>query len=129
MNIFASIGIATVIFLVIFIILMIGTFIKDRIVLRRFYRENQKVNKWISISKGLPDNRQYDWVLVTIREKSTGFLLMPRIMEYRADKNDWYDDQIGWFKEKFNGENAYDDVWEIVAWMPLPEPYAESENE
>ena len=124
MSVFTSIGITTVIFLVIFIILMIGTFIKDRINLWRFYRENQKVNKWISISKGLPDNRQYDWVLVTIREKSTGFLFKPRIMEYRAGKNDWYDDQIGWFKEKFNGENAYDDVWEIVAWMPLPEPYA-----
>ena len=72
--------------------------------------------KWIPVTEALPNNEEYDWVLGQIRETDSGYLWIPRQVEYREIKDDWYEDSIGWLKE--NPDHAF----EVIAWMPLPEP-------
>ena len=73
--------------------------------------------KWIPVTEALPNNEEYDWVLGQIRETDSGYLWIPRQVEYREIKDDWYEDSIGWLKE--NPDHAF----EVIAWMPLPEPW------
>ena len=73
--------------------------------------------KWIPVTEALPNNEEYDWVLGQIRETDSGYLWIPRQVEYREIKDDWYEDSIGWLKE--NPDHAF----EAIAWMPLPESY------
>ena len=73
--------------------------------------------KWIPVTEALPNNEEYDWVLGQIRETDSGYLWIPRQVEYREIKDDWYEDSIGWLKE--NPDHAF----EVIAWMPLPERY------
>jgi len=87
---------------------------------RREYVEGQGCeffdngNRWIPISERLPEDKTY--VLTTIK-------IPNRIAHARSG---WYE---GGFFHNDNG-----DVWkatdmEVIAWMPLPEPYkAESEG-
>ena len=71
--------------------------------------------RWIPVTEALPNNS--DWVLGQIRETDSGYLWIPRVVEYREIKDDWYEDSIGWLKK--NPDHAF----EVIAWMPLPEPY------
>lgn len=73
--------------------------------------------RWIPVTEALPNNEEYDWVLGQIRETDSGYLWIPRQVEYREIKDDWYEDSIGWLKE--NPDHAF----EVIAWMPLPKPY------
>ena len=73
--------------------------------------------KWTPVTEALPNNEEYDWVLGQIRETDSGYLWIPRQVEYREIKDDWYEDSIGWLKE--NPDHAF----EVIAWMPLPESY------
>lgn len=72
---------------------------------------------WIPCSIRKPDNRIDDWVLVQIREADTGYLWIPKVAEYRAAKNDWYLEELGWLSDDPNSR------FEVIAWMPLPEQY------
>ena len=74
-------------------------------------QEQPTVNTWIPCSERLPEDlndKNIDCFLVT-----DGFLIW---MAY-------YNSEIGWqFAECTNSRNKID--WtEIIAWMPLPEPY------
>lgn len=80
-------------------------------------KHDELMPKWIPVSEALPDNEEYDWVLGQIRETDSGYLWIPRQVEYREIKDDWYEDSIGWLKK--NPDHAF----EVIAWMPLPEPY------
>ena len=73
-----------------------------------------EARKWIPVREALPNS---DWVLGQIREKDSGYLWIPRQVEYRESRDDWYEESIGWFKED------PDHVFEVIAWMPLPEVY------
>ena len=73
--------------------------------------------RWIPVTEALPNNEEYDWVLGQIRETDSGYLWIPRQVEYREIKDDWYEDSIGWLKK--NPDHAF----EVIAWMPLPEPW------
>ena len=73
-----------------------------------------EARKWISVREALPNS---DWVLGQIREKDSGYLWIPRQVEYRESRDDWYEESIGWFKED------PDHAFEVIAWMPLPEVY------
>lgn len=79
---------------------------------------------WIPCSEQLPDNYEHDWVLAQVQEDN-GYLWIPKVMEYRQSKDDWYLDSEngGWLKERYGG------AFKVVAWMPLPEPYKESKND
>lgn len=70
--------------------------------------------KWISVKDRVPDNKEHDWVLAQVVEDN-GFMHIPRVMEYRQAKNDWFEETYGWLSEH-NG------LFSVTHWMPLPEP-------
>lgn len=72
------------------------------------------VQEWISVKDRLPDNKEYDWVLAQVVEDN-GFMHIPRVMEYRQAKDDWFEDTYGWLSEH-NGS------FSVTHWMPLPQP-------
>jgi hypothetical protein len=69
-------------------------------------------SKWIPVTERLPEH--YDTYLVTVKDELHGGLhtivckYIPTNIVFR------------WFKQDINGG--------VVAWMPLPEPYKESED-
>ena len=71
-------------------------------------------SKWISVEDRLPDNSQYDWVLVQIVEDN-GYKHIPCVMEYRQNKSDWFNEFYGWLSNH-NG------VFKVTHWQPIPEP-------
>ena len=68
--------------------------------------------KWISVKDRLPDNKEHDWVLAQVVEDN-GFMHIPRVMEYRQAKNDWFEETYGWLSEH-NG------LFSVTHWIPLP---------
>ena len=72
------------------------------------------VQEWVSVDDRLPDNKEYDWVLAQVVEDN-GFMHIPKVMEYRQSKNDWFEETYGWLSEH-NG------AFTVTHWMPLPEP-------
>ena len=71
------------------------------------------VQEWISVKDRLPDNKEHDWVLAQVVENN-GYMHIPKVMEYRQSKNDWFEETYGWLSEH-NG------VFTVTHWMPLPE--------
>ena len=80
-------------------------------------KHDELMPKWTPVTEALPNNAEYDWVLGQIRETDSGYLWIPRQVEYREGKDDWYEESIGWLKE--NPDHAF----EVIAWMPLPKVY------
>ena len=72
------------------------------------------VQEWISVKDRLPNNKEHDWVLAQVVE-ANGYMHIPRVMEYRQLKNDWFEETYGWLSEH-NG------VFTVTHWMPLPKP-------
>ena len=72
------------------------------------------VQEWISVNDRLPDNKEHDWVLAQVVEDN-GFMHIPKVMEYRQSKNDWFEETYGWLSEH-NG------AFTVTHWMPLPKP-------
>ena len=70
------------------------------------------VQEWISVTDRLPDNKEYDWVLAQVVEDN-GYMHIPRVMEYRQAKDDWFEETYGWLSEH-NG------LFSVTHWMPLP---------
>lgn len=77
-----------------------------------------QVGGWIPVTERLPKDCGEDWVLVQIRERDCGFLWIPRVGEERNGK--W------WLTDD---EEPLEDMFEVIAWQPLPEPFKESEEE
>lgn len=80
-----------------------------------------KTGHWIPVSERLPSDCNEDWVLVQIQEDN-GYLWIPRVAEYRKNKDDWFAHDVGWLKR-------HDGAFKVIAWMPLPEPYKPQESE
>ena len=72
------------------------------------------VQEWISVKDRLPDNKEHDWVLAQVVEDN-GYMHIPRVMEYRQAKDDWFEETYGWLSEH-NG------VFTVTHWMPIPKP-------
>ena len=72
------------------------------------------VQEWISVKDRLPDNKEHDWVLAQVVEDN-GYMHIPRVMEYRQAKDDWFEETYGWLSEH-NG------LFSVTHWMPLPNP-------
>ena len=78
------------------------------------------VQEWISVKDRLPDNKEHDWVLAQVVEDN-GYMHIPKVMEYRQLKNDWFEETYGWLSEH-NG------LFSVTHWMPLPKPPKEEES-
>ena len=76
--------------------------------------KGEPVQEWISVDDRLPDNKEHDWVLAQVVEDN-GFMHIPKVMEYRQSRNDWFEETYGWLSEH-NG------AFTVTHWMPLPEP-------
>ena len=76
--------------------------------------KGEPVQEWISVKDRLPDNKEHDWVLAQVVEDN-GFLHIPKVMEYRQQRNDWFEETYGWLSEH-NG------AFTVTHWMPLPQP-------
>ena len=72
------------------------------------------VQEWISVKDRLPDNKEHDWVLAQVVEDN-GYMHIPRVMEYRQAKDDWFEETYGWLSEH-NG------LFSVTHWMPMPNP-------
>ena len=70
------------------------------------------VQEWIPVKDRLPDNKEYDWVLAQVVEDN-GYMHIPKVMEYRQSKNDWFEETYGWLSEH-NG------AFTVTHWMPIP---------
>ena len=71
------------------------------------------VQEWISVKDRLPDNKEHDWVLAQVVEDN-GYIHIPKVVEYRQLRNDWFEETYGWLSEH-NG------LFSVTHWMPLPE--------
>ena len=83
--------------------------------------------KWIPVSERLPDERKN--CLVTFKDGYVGIMCYALDL-YRVDEYDFCTKKgkAGWYE--YDSEWGYYSRDDIVAWMPLPEPYkAESEDE
>ena len=70
------------------------------------------VQEWISVKDRLPDNKEHDWVLAQVVEDN-GYMHIPKVMEYRQLRNDWFEETYGWLSEH-NG------LFSVTHWMSLP---------
>lgn len=54
---------------------------------------------WIPIDKHKPNPKYWDWVLVALREKSTGIFFIPKVAEFGRHNGRWHfdnDDTTEW---------------------------------
>ena len=81
------------------------------------------MDKWIPVSERLPE--EYGEYLITWKTSDVSDLLFISVCEYETSYE--YDAE----KHRFKGEWIVDDYmlahsdYEVIAWMPLPEPYKE----
>ena len=87
---------------------------QKEIIADRLIANGVTVQEWISVTDRLPDNKEHDWVLAQVVEDN-GFMHIPKVMEYRQQRNDWFEETYGWLSEH-NG------AFTVTHWMPLPEP-------
>ena len=87
---------------------------RKEIIADRLIASGVTVQEWISVKDRLPDNKEHDWVLAQVVEDN-GYMHIPRVMEYRQQRNDWFEETYGWLSEH-NG------VFSVTHWMPLPQP-------
>lgn len=88
--------------------------IRNTEVAARLIDNGVTVQEWISVDDRLPDNKEHDWVLAQVVEDN-GYMHIPRVMEYRQSRNDWFEETYGWLSEH-NG------LFSVTHWMPLPQP-------
>lgn len=90
--------------------------------------QNQPV--WIPVSERLPDDGDVRFYMCIVENHEED---LPMFCQYEEDRGfgfwrDYYDgDTLGFVDSEFqtNEELGYE---KVVAWMPLPEPYRESEE-
>ena len=73
----------------------------------------------IPIAKYKPNRKYWDWVLVDLREKTTGVFFIPKVAEYSPEKDNWHfeSDYDTEFRARFYSEQC-----DFVYWHKLPKP-------
>ena len=82
--------------------------------------EKQATSEWVSVKERLPDNKEHDWVLAQVVEDN-GFMHIPKVMEYRQNRDDWFEETYGWL-------SAHNGAFIVTHWMPLPTPPKEGQE-
>ena len=86
----------------------------------------EQKSEWIPVSERLPDNQKR--CLVTFEAKYTDIMCYAQDL-YRVDEYDFCDQKgkAGWYV--YDSEYGYYSRDDVIAWMPLPQPYrSESED-
>lgn len=88
------------------------------------YECGKHANKWISVSEGLPKDR--DWYLGIFKEPDTGWVNpIPFICDYVGSKTKATTKEY-WILRGFTDRDEHIDYYfnlECVAWCELPKPY------
>lgn len=79
----------------------------------------KKQSKWIPVSERLPED--HDWYLITVKEKYTGYIYIPRVASH-LHGNYWM------LVDADTAPEGWINNLECIAWTLLPLPY-EKENE
>lgn len=90
----------------------------------------EPVQKWIPVSERVPEDGDVRFYMCVVENHEED---LPMFCQYEEDRGfgfwrDYYDaDTLGFVDSEFhtNEELGYE---KVVAWMPLPEPYRESED-
>ena len=79
-------------------------------------------NKWTPISEGMPDTN--DFVLITHLSYDDGFgwLKFVNMADFGRDDDGWH-----WYSYAIDGK--VEEFTNVIAWMPLPEPYGTEATE
>lgn len=85
----------------------------------KFYTAGYRKPEWISVEERLPDPKEYDWVLVNVKDDLDGTFLVPHIAELR--NGEWFG--LGDF------DPMKDLKCTVTHWMPLPIPPKGDEGE
>lgn len=79
--------------------------------------EKQINDGWISVNDRLPEESY--GCLVTVMDYD------PYLMK---DYENIYPEFVGWDGKSWNNSDGHEIPFEVLAWMPLPEPYKESDE-
>lgn len=98
--------------------------------MRNAARESQGNAGWIPVSERVPEDGDVRFYMCIVENHEED---LPMFCQYEEDRGfgfwrDYYDgDTLGFVDSEFqtNEELGYE---KVVAWMPLPEPYRESED-
>ena len=77
-----------------------------------------QVGCWIPVSERLPEQTQDEYYPISLVTLDNGDVCLG---VYRYDDKEWY-------TRMSEGETVYTKDHKVIAWMPLPEPYKESEK-
>lgn len=85
------------------------------------------MQRWIHIKERKPDKN--DRYLVSIIFDRVEFRPLKRYKDFLVGSAIYENETWSYFRPLFYGDSINFEDWEIIAWMPLPEPYkAESED-
>ena len=79
---------------------------------------NQKADRWIPVGESLPVGQEYE-----IYDEEEGITLHKHVLV--STKNDDIPVCVAFFEEGIWFDAITMDSLDVVAWMPLPEPYKE----
>lgn len=92
-----------------------------------FIEDLPSVTQWISVNEKLPEDGTY---LVTVKRsldrKSVDILSFAKDLN-EVDDFDFPKHKCGWYD--YDSEFGYFEDTDVIAWMPLPEPYNKAESE
>ena len=85
--------------------------------LKDFIKEQPKVDEWIPVEERLPEDTEEDYYQTVIVTLLNG-RVAPGVYKNHEDE---------WVVEDETGANEYMFHDEVIAWMPLPEPYVKED--